>query len=309
MENIAFLFPGQGSQREGMGIDLFENISFARERFAQAEAILGWSVEDLCRSNPENRLGVTLYTQPALYTVCAVMAETLMTDGLEPICVAGHSAGEYAALTAAKAWDFQTGLRVIAERARLMHEMSQKGAMAAVLGLDPNVIAVACASWTDGIVAPANFNSPKQTVITGEKQAVLAISPILKEMGAKRVVPLAVSGAFHSPLMREARALFEEFLADVPLSEPKANFVSNNTGAIENDVELIRRQLVGQFCEPVRWVDCMKTLASRCDAAMEIGPGNVLTGLARQCEPELTCYSTDSIEGMDQIKKHVVIST
>ncbi len=304
MKSVVFLFPGQGSQRSGMGLDFIEAYPSARERYEQAEAILGWSVEDLAKSDnaakPEgaDNLNVTLYTQPSLYTLSCVIAEVLAEAGVEPSLTAGHSAGEFAALTAAGAWDFETGLRVIAERARLMHETAKPGAMAAVLGMNPDALEAACAAWSDGVVRIANFNSPKQTVITGDREAVKAIGPVLKEQGARRVVPLKVSGAFHSPLMEEAQQSFAEYMKDVKINDPRIPWVSNNTAEKVSDAETVRAHLVNQFCEPVRWMQSMASIESECGTAVETGPGEVLKGLAKACCGDLTCLSTDTVDGL-----------
>lgn len=306
MNKVAFLFPGQGSQRSEMGFDLIEESGAAKARFEEAEAILGWSVSELCQPDNNKKLNNTLYTQPALYTVGCVFAERIQEEGVSPALVAGHSAGEYAALTTAGLWDFATGLRVIAERARLMSTVDTPGSMAAVLGLDPDTIADICSASPAGLVQIANYNSPKQTVISGETSAVETIGPILKEAGARRVVPLPVSGAFHSPLMKSAQETFAEFMKTIEVNELACGFVSNNTGNQETDPLTIRDHLVRQFCECVRWIDCMKTIADLCPVAIESGPGSVLTGLAKQCTPDLPCFETDTLDGIREGCSHAV---
>lgn len=284
-----------------MGLDVFEAWPQAQDRLQQAHEVLGWQVEALCAPERKDDLPITLYTQPALYCLSVIYHEILREKGVAPSYVAGHSAGEYAALTAAGSWDFATGLRVIAKRAELMHNAQGEGGMAAVLGLDPQVISEVCEACDAGHVAIANYNSPKQTVISGDKAAVDAVVPLLKEKKAKRVVPLPVSGAFHSVLMRQAQDEFRAFMDEIRLEAPSALFVSNNQGVIVVEPAEIKSQLVRQFCEPVRWVDCMNVLAVECSAAVEVGPGNVLTGLARQCTPDLPCLKTDTWEGIEQV--------
>lgn len=300
MKRLALLFSGQGSQHEGMGLDFIEFIPKVRERYASTQEILGWPVVDLSKPERKDDLAVTLYTQPCIYTLSCVIAETLKDAGVHPVLVAGHSAGEFAALTAADVWSFETGLRVIAERARLMHETANPGAMSAVLGLAPEAVQAACEEWTTGIVRAANFNSPKQTVITGEPEAVQGIASVLKEKGAKRVLPLKVSGAFHSPLMKEAQSQFAEFVKNIEMNDPQIPWVSNNTGKPVTSAAIVREHIVKQFCEPVRWTDCMATIASDCEAAIEVGPGEVLKGLASACCPNLICFATDSVSGLKQ---------
>ncbi|MDP8245743.1 MAG: ACP S-malonyltransferase [Candidatus Hinthialibacter antarcticus] len=301
MTKIAFLFPGQGSQKPGMGLDWFDASEIARNRSQQAEAALGWSVTDLWKPENESQLATTKFTQPALYTLSAILTDALKEKGVEPALTAGHSAGEFAALYAAGAWDFETGLRVIAERARLMHELAAPGAMAAVLGMQPEDIQSICDEWTDGIVQAANFNSPKQTVITGEKAAIEAISPVLKEKGARRVVQLPVSGAFHSPLMKDAQTQFRTFLQDIEIKVPSVIWVSNNTAQQQAFASDIRDQLVKQFCEPVRWVQSMDVIFAQSETGLEVGPGEVLCGLAKQCNRDWPCNPCGTIEEFSQV--------
>jgi len=305
MAKIAFLFPGQGSQFEGMGLDFIESFPLAKERYEEARAILGWSVADISKPENKEKLAVTCYTQPALYTLSCVIDEILKEKGITPVLTAGHSAGEYAALTSAGAWDFATGLKVIAERARLMHESRIPGGMAAVLGMDVTTLEEACAQSEKGLVKIANYNSPKQIVITGEKEAVEAIAPVLKEKGAKRVLPLPVSGAFHSPLMQESQGQFEEFLQSVEIHDPSVQWVSNNTAEVVNDANTVKSHLVKQFCDPVQWIQSMRMIEQLCDKAIETGAGKVLQGLTRQNCDSLDCDETSTVDNTEKvIEKH-----
>ncbi len=310
MTNIAFLFPGQGSQAPGMGLDIIHNVPQAKERFQQAKEALGWDIEEtVCPEGDSSSLNLTLYSQPAIYTLSCVISELLQEAGIQPALVAGHSAGEYAALTVAKSWDFETGLRVIAERARLMHNTQNKGTMAAVIGLAPKSVESVCTNWKEGIVVVANYNSPRQTVISGEEEAIGKITPKLKEAKARRVLKLSVSGAFHSPLMKEAQQLFIEFMKGIDIRPPLCSWVSNNTAEIEDDPKTIRGQLARQFCEPVRWMDSMHLVTQQCNSAVEAGYGEVLKGLAKACCPELPCNTTGSIEGIEKVKEYYGVSS
>lgn len=295
------MFPGQGSQTPGMGLDFITHSTPANERYVQAVSILGWSVIDLSKPEGVETINQTLYTQPALYTHSCVIAEHLENHGIRPMIVAGHSAGEYAALTCAGAWDFSTGLRVIAERARLMHTLAAPGAMAAVLGMSAADLEAALAEWKQGAVDIANFNSPKQIVISGDVKAVSAVAPFLKERGAKRVLPLPVSGAFHSPLMKEAQDQFRLFMRSIEIHELKIPWISNNTATVVTDPETIREHLIRQFCESVRWTDTVALIVRDCEEAIEVGSGKVLQGLVKAYQDDFPCYATSSYEQTQKV--------
>lgn len=297
----AFLFPGQGSQYEGMGNDLAGESAAALQRYKQAEDILGWDILELKNTDSVPSLDITIYTQPAVYVVSCTTAEYLIKNGVQPSAVAGHSAGEFAALTVAGAWDFETGLNVISQRACLMHKMAGPGVMAAVLGLDPDSIRETCDAFEGGIVRVANYNSPKQTVITGESDAIDEVTPILKEKGARRVVKLPVSGAFHSPLMEKAQSEFRRFMDSIELREPKVQWISNNTAQPESDPVRIKELLIEQFCSSVRWVETMNWMKQQTNQAVEVGPGEVLCGLAKACADEYICLPTSTLENIKEI--------
>jgi [acyl-carrier-protein] S-malonyltransferase len=301
MAKIAFLFPGQGSQAPGMGLDFISEVPAAKKTYDTAKEILGWSVEDVSQPDNADTVNQTLYTQPALYTLSCVIAEQLLVAGLTPGYTAGHSAGEYAALTVSGVWDFETGLKVIAERARLMHEKAAKGAMAAVMGLSPDVLQTLCEEHTEGLVRVANFNTPMQTVITGDEKGIDSIAPVLKEHGARRVLKLNVSGAFHSPLMADAQTHFADFMNGITIKEPTVPWISNHTAAVEANPDAIREQIVAQFSSPVRWVETMALLEKNCDTALEVGPGAVLKGLSKACCEKLVCETTASLEGVRKV--------
>ncbi|MBD3239429.1 MAG: ACP S-malonyltransferase [Chitinivibrionales bacterium] len=296
-----FLCPGQGSQKAGMGQDLYEKFSEAKARFDQANEILGRDIAGLCFSGPEEELKATQNTQPALFTMEAALTDVLKSNGIVPSYTAGHSLGEYGALYAAGAFSFEDGLRLVAQRGALMAAAGKKkpGAMAAVIGLDVEQIRGVLEKVDTGIVVPANQNSPEQTVISGEVVAVETACELLKEAGAKRAVPLPVSGAFHSPLMQEAADEFKAVLDGVTFNTPACPVVTNVTAQPENDPQKLRDLLYRQLTSPVRWVETVETLQSLdCGRCLEVGPGAVLKGLLRKFAPDVTIVSCGTAENV-----------
>ncbi len=294
--SIAYLFPGQGSQFVGMGRDIFERFPEARRRFNEANEILGFSLSAIMFGSGDETaadveaaaLRQTDVTQPALLVHSLAAWSIMESRGATPDMTAGHSLGEYSALAAAGALSFEDAVRIARERGRLMAEIGtdRVGSMAAVLGLDDEAVAQVCneASDTTGmIVQPANFNSPGQVVVSGDEVAVNEAMVRLKELGVKRVVSLPVSGAFHSPLMEEARAGLTAALESLPLSTPMCPVYLNVTAAATKDPEEIRRRLVEQLTSPVQWTRIMENMHR--DGAtryVEVGAGKVLSGLAKR---------------------------
>ncbi|MEO1133789.1 MAG: ACP S-malonyltransferase [Cyanobacteria bacterium J06639_1] len=271
----AWVFPGQGSQAAGMGADLVE---LAGDRFAQADSLLGWSVLAL----DEDQLKQTQYTQPALFVVEAILAEQLLAR-CQPDCVAGHSLGEYSALCCAGVFDFETGLKLVQKRSQLMSEVTG-GTMAAVMGFDRAKLEQLCAA-TDGAEI-ANDNSPDQVVVTGLAEGVKAVTDALQ---ARRTVPLAVSGAFHSSYMREAAEQFAQILETVEFNSPKFPVYSNSTASRSSDPATLKQNLFDQMVSPVRWRETLTTMTTDgVTDIWEVGPGKVLTGLAKRTVKELT---------------------
>ena len=277
--SIVFMFPGQGSQSLGMGAELFERYP---DLVAEADAILGYSIRELCLENPDGMLNRTDYPQPALYIVDILnFLAKIEDEEIRPDFVIGHSLGEYAALYAAGAFDFATGLKLVQKRGVLMNAATG-GGMAAILGMDGNAVANALAELGADNIDVANFNSPRQTVISGLKANIETFAPKLKEMGARKVVILKVSGAFHSRYMKPAADEFESFLADFSFGSLKVPCIANCSAEPYTD-ESIASNLVAQIYSSIRWIDTIKGLREQgADTFVEVGPGTVLSGLARQ---------------------------
>ena len=304
--NIAMIFPGQGSQAVGMGRALAEAHSCARELFERADAILEQPLTQLCFEGPEDDLKQTVNTQPALYVASAAALSVLRGEGIEPSIVAGHSLGEYSALYAAGVFDFETGLRLVAARGRAMYEAGQArpGAMAALLNLNGETVDRICAEASAlGHVAPANWNSPQQIVVSGEPTAVEEAVRLAREAGSRRSLLLPVSGAFHSPLVQPAVEVMEKELAEAIFHSPRCRFVANVSGAIVEDVEAIRRGLADQIVSCVRWADSVATMAGAgAELFIEVGSGKVLTGLLRRIDKSLKGVAFGAPEDFDAVK-------
>lgn len=284
----AYVFPGQGSQFSGMGKDLYENSQIAKDLFKKADEILGFEISKIMFEGSDEELKQTKVTQPAvfLHSVISVLANK---DKFTPDAVAGHSLGELSALTASGALSFEDGLKLVSKRAMAMQEccLQQKSTMAAVLGLEDEVIEQVCQeiSSESEIVVAANYNCPGQVVISGSEKAIDLACEKLLEKGAKRALKLAVSGAFHSPLMQGAQKELEKAINEVTFNTPICPVYQNVDALAHTNPEEIKANLIKQLTSPVRWTKSMQNMiASGVDNIIECGPGNVLTGLMRKID-------------------------
>lgn len=270
----------------GMGRELAEHFPVAADVFKRADAALDYSLSELCFNGPEEDLKQTIHTQPALFVSSVAAYEVIKQKGIAPAMAAGHSIGEYAALYAAGAFSLEEGLSLVKTRARLMQEAAEAnpGAMAAVLGLSPEQVEEAVSRVTGaGVVCAANFNSPIQTVISGESAAVKKASEVASELGAKRVVPLNVNGAFHSPLMQNAADSLMEALKSAQIDDLIVPVVANYAANIETKASEVRENLAKQITGSVRWVESVQRMLDEgIEGFIELGPGNVLAGLIKR---------------------------
>ncbi|MBQ8957354.1 MAG: ACP S-malonyltransferase [Bacteroidales bacterium] len=287
----AYVFPGQGAQFVGMGKDMFDKSSKAKDMFKKANNILKFKITDVMFEGTEEDLRQTMVTQPAIFLHSVILA-TLLED-FDPTMVAGHSLGEFSALVANKVLTFEDGLRLVSKRAMAMQKACelQPGTMAAVIGMEDAAIESVCASVKE-VVVPANYNCPGQLVISGSLEGVAAASERLKEAGAKRVVPLSVGGAFHSPLMEPARVELAEAIKETSFNQGICPVYQNVTGQSVNDPEIIKKNLIAQLTSPVMWTQTMSNiLATGVRSVVEVGPGTVLQGLFRKMDRNLELSS------------------
>ena len=290
----AFVFPGQGAQFPGMGQDLYRSSTKAKMRFEQANTILGFRISDILFEGDDEALRATNVTQPAIFLHSVILAE-MLGERFKPNMVAGHSLGEFSALVASQALSFEDGLKLVSQRATAMQAACEQvqGTMAAILGLDDEIIEQTCNGIQD-IVVPANYNCPGQLVISGSISGIEAACEALKEAGARRALILPVGGAFHSPLMSPAREELASAIEQTEFIAPICPIYQNVNAAPSQDPDVIKKNLVDQLTAPVRWTKSVQRMAA--DGALcfiEVGPGNVLQGLVKKINRELEVSSAE----------------
>lgn len=305
MKRIAFVFPGQGAQAVGMGKDFYDRHAGARTIFEQADKALQFKLTELIFQGPEDELKKTTNTQPALLATSIAILEAVKELGVEPDFVAGHSLGEYCALVAAGVMSFDDAVCTVRARGEFMEQAvpGGKGGMAAVLGADREKLAELCRGVSEdvGIVEMANVNCPGQIVVSGSAEGVQAIVERGKEAGAKRVIPLEVSGPFHSSLMKPAADRLAAALSDVTMKDAAIPVVANVTADSVIDAGQIRRLLVDQVVSPVLWEDSVAwMIAQGVDTFVEIGSGSVLAGLIKKVDKQVQAVSINSIEALEK---------
>lgn len=304
MGKIAFIFPGQGAQYASMGKDFYDNYEDSKNIYDKASSILGMDMAALCFEENDS-LNITEYTQIAMVTTCMAMLTQVNKYNIKPDICAGLSLGEYPAMMASGVMTFEEGIKVVRQRGKLMQEAVKPGigGMAAVLGLDNETIEKVCKE-TEGTVIVANYNCPGQTVISGEKEAVERASEALKEMGARRVLPLNVSGPFHSPMLKEAGEKLYEVLDEVTIYNPGIPYVANVNAEFIKDNQNIRELLGKQVYSSVKWQQSVENMiADGVDTFIEIGPGKTLTGFVRKIDKTCKVINIEKISDLEKLQE------
>lgn len=302
---IGWLFPGQGSQYVGMGLDLKENSEKAKEYFDISNEIMNCDIQSIIFNGPEELLKKTEYTQPAIYIVSVITGYLLIDKGLKPTALAGHSLGEYSALAIGGAFDFTTGLKLVKSRSENMANagMEKSGTMAALVGLDDETVINLCKSYEgNGVVVPANFNSPGQVVISGNINAVEWLIKSSRDAGARMAVELNVSGAFHSPLMSPARENLAEMINSLEISDTVYPVFTNVDAKPVTKAIDIKSSLIQQLENPVLWAKSILEMKNKgINHFIEVGPGKVLQGLNKRIDRSIISQGVDSITKLEQI--------
>lgn len=304
MNNAVFLFPGQASQYVGMGKDLYDRFDIAKTLYDRANEVLGFDLRAVSFEGPEEALKQTRVTQPAIF-VHSVIVNEIVRDRFELAAAAGHSLGEYSALVAAGAMDFEAALNVVKVRAELMQQAGEQnpGAMAAVIGMEADVLGkICCEAYETGVVQCANYNSPGQIVISGSVDGVRKAMEMALQQGARMAKELVVSGAFHSPLMESAKSGVQEALASTDIRDAVVPVYANVTGKPVTDGSEIRNLLVEQITSPVKWHESMvQMISDGLENFYEVGAGAVLQGLMKRIDRQAGCSGIGTVEDIDRM--------
>ena len=299
----AWIFPGQGSQYIGMGKDLYERSELAKEYFKISKEILGFDIQSIIFNGPEHLLNKTKYTQPSIFITSVILGKILIQRGLQPIAVAGHSLGEYSALTISNAISFEKGLELVKVRSESMEKAGhvQNGTMAAIVGLDEEEVKLICSSYKgNGLVVIANHNSPKQIVISGTSDAIIETIEKAKNKGARLALELKVSGAFHSPLMNPAKEALAKILDKINFEDPQYPIFNNVNCEPIFSSDKIKKSLIEQLEKPVLWTKSIIEMKNfGVEFFLEVGPGKVLQGLNKRIDRSLISDGVDSLNKMD----------
>ena len=303
MSKIAFVFPGQGAQFVGMGKDIYENNEIAKQEFDKIFSSLSFDLKTAMFEGPEETLKKTKYTQPAIVAMSLVLEKLVREKGIKPDFVAGHSVGEYAAFGSGEFLTLSDAVKLTAFRGETMNEIAESvnGGMAAIIGMESSKIEEVLKT-VEGVVEAVNFNEPKQTVIAGQKDAIERACVALKEAGAKRALPLAVSGPFHSSLMKPAGEKLKSEAEKYDFKEGTAKLIANTTAEIISTPAEIKAEIYAQSFGPVKWVDTVNKLKENgVDTIYEIGPGKVLAGLIKKIDKELTVINVNSLDDIEKL--------